>query len=68
MITPEKKQEILRRLEGVNVREMCQRAGVKRNTFYATLNNESSQYEVIEAVLEEAEKEKANIQNKVNSL
>jgi len=68
MITPEKKQEILERLKGVSIREMCQRAGIKRNTFYAVLNNESSKYEAVEAVLDEAEKEKINIKNKINAL
>lgn len=68
MITPEKKQEILLKLNGINIREMCNRTGVKRNTFYAVLNNESSRYEVVEAVIAEAEKEKTKIKQTINSL
>jgi len=68
MITPEKRYDILERLKSVNTVEMCRRAGVKRRVFYAVLNGESSRYEVVEAVLAEAEKEMAAITEKINAL
>ncbi|TWF38827.1 hypothetical protein FHW36_10648 [Chitinophaga polysaccharea] len=68
MITPEKRREILDRLKEVDTSEMCRRAGVKRRTFYAVLDNESSHYEVVEAVLQQADIELNSRLEKVNSL
>lgn len=70
MFTAEKRKEILKRLKvpGISVQELCERAGVRRSQFYAVLRNESSALEAVEAVIAQAEKEKAEIDNRINSL